>query len=271
MTRGDFTLAGQMGERFLRLAARPSNIGTLDNPTGRGTAVGQCGDSVEVFLQIDEGVISDIRVLPHGCVYTLVCASAMSEMVKGRTLDEALYFEPDEIAAALGGLPDDHMHCARLAVNTLGEAIADCYKNASPPESDKSGGEPVLLVLLATSRREALFSFAECLSSAPDVCVEAAASGAETQDFVRSRSPHLVIVDAGLPDTDPLDLIRATIHIDAMVNTAVVSPLSEEDFHEKSEGLGILHRLPPDPGADDAKALLQKLRGVLGMGEPASA
>ena len=55
----------------------------------------------------------------------------MSELVKGKSLDEVLYFEPDDIVANLGGLPEDHMHCARLAVNTLGEAIADYYEKTS--------------------------------------------------------------------------------------------------------------------------------------------
>jgi nitrogen fixation protein NifU and related proteins len=108
----------------------------LDNPHGKGTAVGQCGDSIEVSLQIDQGAIADIKVAPHGCVYTLVCASAMSELAKGRDLDHALELEPQELVTALGGLPEDHLHCARLAVNTLGEAIADYYKKASIATSD---------------------------------------------------------------------------------------------------------------------------------------
>ncbi|MFZ2447774.1 MAG: iron-sulfur cluster assembly scaffold protein [Syntrophobacteraceae bacterium] len=134
MSNGDFPLPGQVGEHFLRLARQPRNIGSIENPSGKGIAVGQCGDCIEVFLQITGGVIADIRVAPRGCVYTLVCASVMSELVKGRDLDEALYLDPDEIAAALGGLPEDHMHCARLAVNTLGEAIDDYYKRPFRPE-----------------------------------------------------------------------------------------------------------------------------------------
>ncbi len=131
MSNDVFPLPGQLGEHFLHLARQPKNIGSMENPSGKGNAVGRCGDSVEVFLQIIKGVIADIRVAPRGCVYTLVCASAMSELVKGSSLDDALYFEPDEVATALGGLPEDHMHCARLAVNSLGEAIADYYKNTS--------------------------------------------------------------------------------------------------------------------------------------------
>ncbi len=131
MSNGDFPLQDQVGENFLRLARRPQNIGFIDKPSGKGTAVGRCGDSVEVFLGITGGTIVDIKVVPRGCVYTWVCSSAMSELVKGKSVDDALYLEPDEVAAALGGLPEDHMHCARLAVNTLGEAIADYYRNRS--------------------------------------------------------------------------------------------------------------------------------------------
>ncbi len=141
MSNGDFPLPGQVGAHFLRLARQPENIGSIENPSGKGNAVGQCGDSVEVFLQIAGEVITDIKVTPRGCVYTLVCASAMSELVKGRDLDEALYLEPDEIVTAIGGLPEDHMHCARLAVNTLGEAIADYYKNISN-RNDKGDSIP---------------------------------------------------------------------------------------------------------------------------------
>jgi nitrogen fixation NifU-like protein len=131
VTEDDFTKPGKVGEQFLRVARYPQNIGSLDHPSGQGSAVGKCGDSIEVSLKIESGAIADIKVFPQGCVYTLVCASAMSELAKGRDLDQALELEPHHVAKALGGLPEDHLHCARLAVNTLGEAIADYYRRAS--------------------------------------------------------------------------------------------------------------------------------------------
>jgi len=137
VSEGDFPRLGEVGEQFLRIARYPKNIGSLDNPCAQGAAVGKCGDSIEVSLRIESGAIADIKVFPHGCLYTLVCASAMSELAKGRGLDHALELEPHEVADALGGLPEDHLHCARLAVNTLGEAIADYYRRASL--SDSSG------------------------------------------------------------------------------------------------------------------------------------
>ena len=131
MSDDDFPKPGEVGEQFFRVANFPQNIGFLDRPSGLGAAVGKCGDSIEVSLRVESGAITDIKVFPRGCVYTLVCASTMSEMAKGRNLDKALDLEPDDVAAALGGLPEDHLHCARLAVNTLGEAIADYYRRAS--------------------------------------------------------------------------------------------------------------------------------------------
>jgi nitrogen fixation NifU-like protein len=138
VSEGEFPGSSKVGEKFLRLARFPKNIGFLDNPSGQGTAVGKCGDSIEVSLRIDMGTIADIKVLPHGCLYTLVCASAMSELAKGLDLDQALELEPHDVADALGGLPEDHLHCARLAVNTLGEAIADFYRRASLSSSGGS-------------------------------------------------------------------------------------------------------------------------------------
>ena len=138
MSADDFLVSGRVGEQFLYLARQPQNIGTLENPNGKGAAVGQCGDSIEVSLRIDMGAIADIRVLPRGCVYTLVCASAMSKLARGRNLDQALELEPQDVVTALGSLPEDHLHCARLAVNTLGEAIADYYRRESHSGSRRS-------------------------------------------------------------------------------------------------------------------------------------
>ena len=90
-------------------------------------------------------------------------------------------------------------------------------------------------------------------------------SGAEALETAEASAPHLVIIDTGLPDYEPLELVQKLLMVNAMVNTAVVSPLSEEEFHEASEGLGVLARLPGEPGETDAADLLDKLRMVLGV------
>ncbi len=113
-------------------------MGELTSANGLAVGVGSCGDTLAVQLRVGNGIIEDIKCLPHGCLYTVVCASLMSETVKGRRLDDALNLQPEDIDRALGGLPADHQHCARLAVNSLGEAIEDYYHRNGFPEETKN-------------------------------------------------------------------------------------------------------------------------------------
>jgi DNA-binding NarL/FixJ family response regulator len=122
----------------------------------------------------------------------------------------------------------------------------------------------MLRIVLATARPQAFQAFAEALSSNPKVQLEIVGSGAEALEATRSAAPELVIIDTGLADNEPLELVQKLLVVNAMVNSAVVSPLTEEEFHEASEGLGVLGRVPQEPGRKDAADLLDKLRTVLG-------
>lgn len=115
-------------ERFCRHANYPRNMGVIQDADGKATGVGVCGDSIDIFLSIQNNVIGGIRQIPHGCIYTVACGSAVSQLVHGKKLEDALKVTPGDVAGELGGLPEDHMHCASLAVNTLGEAIDDYYR-----------------------------------------------------------------------------------------------------------------------------------------------
>jgi len=121
----------QLGAQFFSHATAPLNLGTLDDPDGTGRLVGQCGDAIRVDIGLKDDVIEQVRVLPEGCVFTRACASALGSLVQGRTLEEALLIEPEDVRDVLGELPEDHMHCARLAVNTLGEAVAEALQRKS--------------------------------------------------------------------------------------------------------------------------------------------
>jgi hypothetical protein len=90
-------------------------------------------------------------------------------------------------------------------------------------------------------------------------------SGTTILEAVGTSAPHLVIIDAGLADAEPLKLVQKLLMVNAMVITAVISPLSNEEFHEASEGLGILGNLPEKPRASDAANLLVKLNRVMGV------
>ncbi len=119
-------------------------------------------------------------------------------------------------------------------------------------------------IVLVTPRPQALQSFSGALSSHPEVRLDSVTSGAEALEVVRAVAPQLVIIDFDLPDTTPLGLVQKLLMVNALVNTAVVSPLSEVEFHEAGEGLGILSRLPLEPGRAEAADLLCKLKMVLG-------
>ncbi|RUM36099.1 MAG: response regulator, partial [Desulfobulbus sp.] len=82
---------------------------------------------------------------------------------------------------------------------------------------------------------------------------------------VQKRPPNLVIIDYHLGDMAPLDLAKDLLKINALVNIAVVSTMNEEDFHEATEGLGLLPRLPSPPLATDGPILLKRLREVSGL------
>ena len=117
-----------LDERFFQHANQPRNMGAIPKAEGKATGVGVCGDSIEIYLSIQNQEIANIGQIPHGCTYTVACGSAVSQLVSGKSLDDALKVTPEDVSAELGGLPEDHMHCASLAVNTLGEAIDDYYR-----------------------------------------------------------------------------------------------------------------------------------------------
>lgn len=117
--------------RLLRYAQSARNLGMLSSPSGWAKGVGSCGDSLEVTIRVARERIDAIKVLPNGCVYTVACASAMSELAAGMTIERALELGPEDVEKVLEGLPEDHLHCARLAINTLGEAISDYYQKAT--------------------------------------------------------------------------------------------------------------------------------------------
>ena len=105
-------------------------FGVLPDANGASQVTGVCGDSIDVSLKVEKDSISDIRALPHGCGYTRICASMMCRAALGKPLDEASQMEPEMIMERLKGLPEDHLHCVNLALDSLCAAIEDYYRRA---------------------------------------------------------------------------------------------------------------------------------------------
>lgn len=112
-------------DTVIELIRSKENMGVLDNPDAQGFFLGRCGDRMQIDLRIVSGRIKDARFIADGCGATQACGSMITRMAGAKTLDQAEKITPDDLLTALGGLPDDHLHCAELAVMALREALVD--------------------------------------------------------------------------------------------------------------------------------------------------
>lgn len=110
-------------EKFKKEFLRPENIGKIKNSDSYVSITGVCGDTLEIYLVISDGKISDIRFMTDGCGATITCASYVTRTAKGKSLEEALRIKPEDVDKYFEGLPEEHKHCAKLAVITLTTAI----------------------------------------------------------------------------------------------------------------------------------------------------
>jgi DNA-binding response OmpR family regulator len=117
-------------------------------------------------------------------------------------------------------------------------------------------------ILIVTPDRASLSAFATSLAESQDVQVAWAESGQAAIADVMKHTPLGVIINDNLLDMTGLDLVRRLLPISALINTVVVSDLPHEDFHEASEGLGILAQLPPKPKPADASSILERLKRI---------
>ncbi|UCE35268.1 MAG: Fe-S cluster assembly scaffold protein NifU [Deltaproteobacteria bacterium] len=107
----------------------PRNVGTIENPDGYGK-VGNpvCGDLMEMYLKVKDDTIEDIKFQTFGCGSAIATSSMVTELAKGKHVDEAINITRKDVADELDGLPPQKMHCSNLAADALHEAIKD-YQN----------------------------------------------------------------------------------------------------------------------------------------------
>jgi CheY-like chemotaxis protein len=117
-------------------------------------------------------------------------------------------------------------------------------------------------ILLVTPRPRELEAFTRGLLAGGGTTLSQVADGASALAVIKAAPPALVVVDEVLPDMPGLELVRRIVTVNAFVATALVSALPSGEFHEVSEGLGILMPIPPAPRMPDAQRLLELLRQV---------
>ena len=122
-------------EKVLDHFTNPRNVGEIENADAVaevGSPV--CGDSMKLFLKIKDGVIEDVKFKTFGCGAAIASSSMATEMVKGKSIDEAMQVTSKAIVDSLGGLPDQKIHCSVLAIDALKKALEE-YKNGKGKES----------------------------------------------------------------------------------------------------------------------------------------
>ena len=111
-------------EKVMDHFMNPRNVGQIDNADGEGT-VGNpiCGDLMTFYIKVNSGRLSDVKFKTFGCGAAIAVSSMVSEMAKGKTLDEAMKITNKRVAAELGGLPKNKLHCSNLGADALHRAI----------------------------------------------------------------------------------------------------------------------------------------------------
>jgi nitrogen fixation NifU-like protein len=116
---------GYYGERMVEEALKPKNVGELEHPDGAASITDSEGDTMQIHLRIEGNTIKDVKFVTDARGPVIAFGSVVTELVKGKTVDEAATLGEEDIVAVLGGLPEDDPHTPELAVKTLKAALED--------------------------------------------------------------------------------------------------------------------------------------------------
>ncbi|MDW7656685.1 MAG: Fe-S cluster assembly scaffold protein NifU [Bacillota bacterium] len=118
----------QYSEKVMDHFMNPRNVGEIENPDASGmVGNAKCGDIMKVTLRIENGIVVDAKFKTFGCGSAIATSSMATEMIKGKTLDEALHLTNKAVAEALDGLPPIKMHCSLLAEQAVKSALQEYY------------------------------------------------------------------------------------------------------------------------------------------------
>ena len=113
-------------EKVMDHFQNPRNVGEISDPSGVGEVGNMtCGDIMKIYIQVEDDIIKDVKFLTFGCGAAIASSSALTELVMGKTLEEAEKITNKDVADELGGLPENKLHCSNLAADALHKAIQD--------------------------------------------------------------------------------------------------------------------------------------------------
>ena len=118
-------------EKVMDHFANPRNVGEIEDADGMGREGNPvCGDMMEFYIKVDDGLLTDVKYKTFGCGAAIACSSMVSEMAKGKTLEQAKKITNADVAAGLDGLPKNKLHCSNLGADALHKAIEDYESKA---------------------------------------------------------------------------------------------------------------------------------------------
>ena len=120
-------------ETVIDYAMNPRNVGGIPGADGHSVVTGSCGDTMEIWLRVKNGEIADARFWTDGCSTSIASGGMVTDMVKGKPIARAREISQQHVLKALDGLPPESEHCAKLAADTLKEAIKDYLKLQREP------------------------------------------------------------------------------------------------------------------------------------------
>ena len=125
-------------EKVMDHFTNPRNVGELENADGVGeVGNAKCGDIMKIYLKIDDNIITDVKFNTFGCGSAIASSSMATEMIKGKSVDEALELTNKAVVEALDGLPPHKIHCSVLAEEAVKAALKDYYdKNNIPYDKE---------------------------------------------------------------------------------------------------------------------------------------
>lgn len=126
-------------EKVMEHFANPRNVGEMEDANGVGeVGNAKCGDIMKMYLKVENGIINDVKFKTFGCGAAIATSSIATEMIKGKSIDDALKISNRAVIEALDGLPPAKIHCSVLAEQAIKTAVADYYS--------RQGVDPALFV-----------------------------------------------------------------------------------------------------------------------------
>ena len=125
-------------EKVMDHFMHPRNVGTIENADGVGeVGNAKCGDIMKIYLKIENDIIKDVKFETFGCGSAIASSSMATEMIKGKSIHEALELTNKAVAEALDGLPAHKMHCSVLAEEAIKKALTDYFDKHNIPHDHK--------------------------------------------------------------------------------------------------------------------------------------